>query len=514
MVTKDLTPTQGTQRPGDPCTVVIFGGAGDLTKRKLVPALVNLVKSDLLSRDFAMIAVAREPMTTEEFRKRMDRDIREYATSAVDGAMWEWFDRRIYYVPGEFKDPALYKKLGEVLTQAEKEHGTHGHQLFYMATPPVFFGEIVRQLGDAGLVREDNSRWRRVVFEKPFGRDLDSARALNRELTKVLDEQQIYRIDHYLGKETVQNMLLFRFANGIHEPVWNRNFVDHVQITVAETVGVEQRGGYYEEAGALRDMVPNHLFQLLALTAMEAPISFEADAVRDEKVKILRSIHPLAPEDILTSSVRGQYGDGMIGDRKLPGYRSEPHVSPQSHTETFVALKLFVENWRWAGVPFYLRTGKRLPKRISEIAIHFKRVPYVLFRDTPVELVEPNLLVVHIQPDEGISLRFEAKIPGPQMRMGPVNMDFRYADYFGAAPTTGYETLLYDCMIGDATLFQRGDMVDAGWTVVSPVLDVWKALPARQFPNYPCGTWGPKEADELLRRDGRQWRMIEDSGGK
>jgi glucose-6-phosphate 1-dehydrogenase len=328
---------------------------------------------------------------------------------------------------------------------------------------------------------------------------------LNRELTHVLNERQIYRIDHYLGKETVQNILVFRFSNGIFEPIWNRRYIDHVQITVAESLGVELRGGYYDRAGCLRDMVPNHILQLVTLTSMEPPISFQADAVRDEQAKILHAIQQLTPEDVLTRAVRGQYGDGHEEGHPVAGYRAEPNVDSASTTETFVALKLSIDNWRWADVPFYIRTGKRLASRATEIAIQFRRAPFVLFRETPVEHLTPNLLVMHIQPEEGISLRFGAKIPGPIVRVGSVDMDFHYTDYFGSEPSTGYERLLYDCMIGDATLFQRADMVEAGWSVVQPILDVWRALPPRNFPNYPSGSWGPKEADELIRRDGRSW---------
>ncbi len=349
----------------------------------------------------------------------------------------------------------------------------------------------------------------RVIVEKPFGHDIDSARSLNQRLLKVANEKQIYRIDHYLGKETVQNILAFRFANGIFEPIWNRRYIDHVQITVAETVGVESRGSYYDTAGALRDMVPNHIMQLISLTSMEPPISFQADAVRDEQAKILHAIQPLSSEEVLTRTVRGQYGPGVEDSHRVPAYRSEPDVPPDSRTETFVAMKLAIDNWRWADVPFYLRTGKRLAAQTTQIVIQFRRAPFVLFRDTPVENLMPNQLILHIQPEEGIALQFAAKVPGPIMRLGAVDMNFKYADYFGTQPSTGYERLLHDCMIGDATLFQRADMVEAGWCVVSPALDVWKALPPRNFPNYPSGSWGPKDADELLERDGRHWRNFD-----
>jgi glucose-6-phosphate 1-dehydrogenase len=355
-------------------------------------------------------------------------------------------------------------------------------------------------------ISRNANRWRRVIFEKPFGRDLDTARGLNRDIGQTLHEQQVYRIDHYLGKETVQNILAFRFSNGIFEPIWNRRYIDHVQITAAESVGVERRGGYYEQSGALRDMMPNHLFQLLSLTAMEPPISFAADAVRDEQAKILHAIPAFSPEEVLKRAVRGQYGEGATNGQRIPGYREEPDVAPDSTTETFAAFKLFIDNWRWADVPFYVRTGKRLRTRFTEIAIQFKRAPFVLFRDTPVDQLTPNCLVMHLQPDEGISLSFGAKVPGPVMRLGIVNMNFNYGDYFGATPSTGYERLLYDCMIGDATLFQRADMVEAGWHVVTPILDVWKSLPPRNFPNYPAGSTGPREADELVEHDARHGR--------
>jgi glucose-6-phosphate 1-dehydrogenase len=493
----------------DPCVMVIFGATGDLTKRKLFPALYNLAKSNLLSREFAIVGTSRTEMTTEAFREQITQDMKTFATGAVEPDLWEWFLQRTYYVGGDVKDANCYQKLKALIEQADRTHGAHGNYFYYLATAPDFFGEIVRQLEALGLMNEENGQWRRVIVEKPFGRDLESARALNADLRQSLDERQIYRIDHYLGKETVQNILVFRFGNGIFEPIWNRRYIDHVQITAAETVGVEKRGGYYETSGAMRDMVPNHLFQLVSLTSMEPPISFDANAVRDEQAKTLHAIQPIPPEDVLTRAVRGQYGEGEINDERVPAYRSEPQVAPNSTTETYVALKLMIDNWRWAGVPFYLRTGKRLPKRVTEVAIQFKSAPLTLFRDTPVERLRTNRLVIHIQPDEGISLRFGAKIPGPIMRLGAVEMDFNYVDYFGSVPSTGYERLLYDCMVGDATLFQRADMVEAGWSVIEPVLDVWTALPPRAFPNYAAGAWGPKEADELLERDGREWRPID-----
>jgi glucose-6-phosphate 1-dehydrogenase len=493
-----------------PCAMVIFGGSGDLTKRKLIPALYNLATSHLLRSEFAVVAIGRSDMSTDDFRKKIDSDIREFAESDIDPAIWEPLRNSIYYMSGEFSDADLYKRLQAQLADVDKKHGTRGNRLYYLATAPQFFAAIAGQLAQAGLTREENGTWQRVVIEKPFGRDLESARALNRELTHVLHEQQIFRIDHYLGKETVQNIMAFRFANGIFEPIWNRRYVSHVQITAAEEVGVEKRGEYYDSAGALRDMVPNHLFQLMTLTAMEPPISFDANAVRDEQTKILKAVQPMTPEEVLSRTVRGQYGEGVVEGKRVPAYRDETSVPRESITETFVAMKLLIDNWRWADVPFYLRTGKHLPRRVTEIAIQFKRAPFVLFRDTPVEHLSPNRLVMHILPEEGITLRFGAKVPGPHVHLGSVSMDFKYSDYFGATPSTGYERLLYDAMEGDATLFQRGDMVETAWGVVAPILDVWKALAPRDFPNYAAGTWGPAQADELLKRDGRQWREIKD----
>ncbi|HVT94982.1 MAG TPA: glucose-6-phosphate dehydrogenase [Bryobacteraceae bacterium] len=481
-------------RQGDPCVMVIFGASGDLTKRKLIPALYNLAKDHLLSDHFAVIGFAKDDFSTDQFRQKLRDEIAQFADETIDPAIFESLVSRVEFMNGDFADPGSYARLKEMLEKAEKDFGIAPNRFYYLATAPLFFSTIVRQLGAAGLT-EESAGWRRVVIEKPFGRDHDSARQLNKEIREVLNEKQIYRIDHYLGKETVQNIMVFRFANGIFEPIWNRRYVDHVQITVAETVGVEQRGGYYDSAGTLRDMIPNHIFQLICLTAMEPPVSFDADAVRDEQAKILKALQPLSPEDVLARTVRGQY----------EGYRAEPNVSPASRTETFVAMKFFIDNWRWADVPFYVRTGKKMPARVTEIAIQFRRAPFVLFRKTSVEGLHPNRLVLHLQPDEGISLSFGAKIPGTVVRMGDVNMEFHYEDYFGTTPSTGYERLLYDCMLGDATLFQRSDMVETAWGVVAPIQDVWEALPPRSFPNYAEGTWGPKEADELLARDGRHW---------
>jgi glucose-6-phosphate 1-dehydrogenase len=489
--------------------MVIFGASGDLTRRKLIPALYNLAREKLLPGAFAVIGVSRREMSDEDFRGRVGEDLRAFATGSVDPDLFQDLVQRFYHLSGDVQDDGAYQRLQGLLEEINQRHGAQGNHLYYLALAPDLFSPTVRRLGDAGLVREESGAWRRVIIEKPFGHDLESACALNREISQVLKEDQIYRIDHYLGKETVQNILVFRFANGIFEPIWNRRYIDHVQITVAEGIGAEHRGGYYDAAGALRDMVPNHIFQLISLTAMEPPISFEADAVRDEQTKVLHAIKPMTPEEVLRRAVRGQYGEGAVGDAHAPGYRSEPDVAPDSRTETFVALKLYIDNWRWADVPFYLRTGKRLPRRVTEIAIQFKRAPFVLFSKTPVERLAPNQLVLHIQPDEGISLSFDAKVPGTLVRLGTVDMDFHYEDYFGSTPSTGYERLLYDCTIGDATLFRRASMVDASWVAVAPILDVWKALPPRDFPNYAAGTWGPAEADDLMKRDGRQWRKLD-----
>ncbi|MFZ0733978.1 MAG: glucose-6-phosphate dehydrogenase [Candidatus Sulfotelmatobacter sp.] len=495
---------QTAGKAAGPCVFVLFGAAGDLTKRKLAPALFNLAQAKLLPEDFAVMGVSVDDLSVDAFRDQVS----EFLPSGNSDAR-NWLRQRLFYERGDFGDGNTFARLRERLAKVDTDYHTQGNYLFYMATAPKFFGAIVQQLGRSELSRQEDGQWRRVVIEKPFGTDLESAKALNREIRSVLHEGQIFRIDHYLGKETVQNIMVFRFDNAIFEPIWNRRYIDHVQITNAETVGVERRGAYFDNAGTLRDMVPNHVMQLLSLTAMESPVSFQADAVRDEQAKVLHSILPLNSEEVLLRSVRGQYGEGMLCGERVPGYRMEPGVSPESRTETFVALKLNIDNWRWAGVPFYLRTGKRLAERHTEIAIQFRRAPFELFRNAPLHRSHPNMLVIQIQPSEGIALSFGAKVPGPLLRVGSVDMSFEYSKYFGADAYTGYEVLLYDCMIGDATLFQRADMVEAGWSVVDPVLDVWRALPPRKFPNYASGTWGPAESDQLLAADQRQWRRIE-----
>jgi glucose-6-phosphate 1-dehydrogenase len=493
-------------RPAGPCAVVIFGAAGDLTKRKLVPALYNLAKANLLPKDFAVVGVSVDDLSQDQFVTQLTSFLpaEDRGTEAHN-----WFTARFQYERGDFADPNTFANLGQRLATLDRDLNTAGNYLFYLATAPKFFAPVIQQLGRAGLSRQDEDHWRRVIIEKPFGNNVESARALNRDIRAVLAENQIYRIDHYLGKETVQNLMVFRFDNAIFEPIWNRRYIDHVQITNAETVGVEQRGGYFDTAGTLRDMVPNHMMQLLSLISMECPVSFEADAVRNEQAKVLHSIQPLDSEDVLTRTVRGQYGDGAIDGKPVPGYRTEPGVAPGSRTETFAAFKLLIDNWRWAGVPFYMRTGKRLAQRHTEITIQFRHTPFELFRRAGFHSRQANALVIQIQPVEGISMSFGAKIPGPVLRVGSVNMSFEYCDYFNAEAYTGYEVLLYDCMIGDATLFQRADMVETGWQVVDPILDVWAALPPRRFPNYAAGTWGPKESYEMLERDDRQWRKID-----
>ena len=499
-----------------PCAMVIFGAAGDLTKRLIVPALYNLVNAKRLSNGFRLVAVDHNARTVEQWRNGLADTMKEFAcyggefqVDHIDQAAWQWLADRMTYLQGDFTDPRAYSRLREHLAQLDSTAGTAGNYLFYLAVSDRFFGTVVDGLAMAGLVAEEDDRWRRVVIEKPFGHDLPSARALNAKILKVLKEGQIYRIDHFLGKETVQNIMALRFANGMFEPLWNRQHIDHIQITAAETVGVERRGKFYENTGALRDMVPNHMFQLLAMTAMEPPISFEANAVRAKKAEVIEAIRPFGPARVMKDIVRGQYAAGTVLGKPVQGYRQEPNVAPDSNTDTFFACKLQIDNWRWAGVPFYLRTGKHLKRRWTEIAIRFHQAPYTLFRGTHVERMNPNWMILRIQPDEGIALNFAAKRPGPTVNLSTVSMDFAYKTYFKIACNTGYETLLYDCMIGDATLFQRADNIEAGWGAVQPILDVWANNPPRDFPNYVAGSNGPAAADELLARDGRAWRTLD-----
>lgn len=495
------------EMPAGPCAIVIFGAAGDLTKRKLLPSLYNLRLNKLLPANFAVIGFSRTDIDSEAFREDLTSSMKEYASERFDNEHWEWFKERIYYVKGTFEDAEAYSNLGKMLGTVDKKHGTAGNYLFYLATSEDYFETIVENVSQANLHQGQENQWRHFIIEKPFGHDLYSARELNKKLLSVLKENQVYRIDHYLGKETVQNLLVFRFGNGIFEPTWNHNYIDHVQITVAETVGVEGRGGFYEKAGNLRDMVPNHIFQLLSFIAMEAPTCFDADVIRTKKSELISSIRPISYEDVHTNVVRGQYGEGEIDGEPVPAYNTESRVAPDSRIETFTAMKLMIDNWRWVDVPFYLRTGKRLPKRTTEIAIKFKSPPECLFRNTTVSTLRSNYLIMHIQPHEGISLQFGAKIPGPLLQVGGVQMDFDYQDYFGPSPSTGYETLIYDCMVGDQTLFQRDDNVETCWSVVQPILDVWQAEKPLHFPNYASGTWGPKAAYDLIERDGRHWKV-------
>ena len=490
--------------PAPPGVMVIFGAGGDLAKRKLFPALYNLMKDGLLPQEFRVIAVDRRDRGADAYRELIDNGARPFLDKDVSAALWQELLQRIHYFNGNFQQPDTYTRMATLLDELEKNYQTGGNCLFYLATPPDFFGDIAMQLQAAGLSAERDGQWRHLVVEKPFGRDLQSARALNITLQQAFNEDQIYRIDHYLGKETVQNILMYRFANSTVEPIWNRRYIDHVQITVAESIGVGTRGGYYEQAGALRDMVPNHLLALLSTVAMEPANSVDGNAVRDEQAKILRAIQPILPEQVLTQTVRGQYG----ASDTCAAYRDEDRVDPDSPTETFVAMKLMIDTWRWAGVPFYVRTGKRMPGRYTEIAVQFKPAPNMMFHDSLLrrEQVPPNTLVLRIQPNEGIGMSFNAKVPSPIPQLSPVEMDFSYSDYFGDGPTTGYETLLYECMNRDPTLFKRADVIESGWSLVQPVLDVWQALPPRDFPNYTPGSWGPQDADELIRRDGRSWR--------
>jgi len=498
----------GQQPAAEPCLVVIFGASGDLTKRLLMPAFYNLVCDGLLPEQFAIVGTAMDPLTTESFRDKMSTDIKQFSTRVeFDPKAWDSLCSRLYYTPGTFDDDAAFARLAELLKNLEGQYNTGGNVLFYMATPPSVFGLISSKLDAAGL-RTSSGGWRRIIVEKPFGTDLTSAITLNREILKYWTEDQIYRIDHYLGKETVQNIIAFRFSNGMFEPLWNRNFIDHIQFSVAEVVGVEGRGGYYDRSGVLRDMIQNHMFQMLAYLCMEPPVSFAPEAVRNEKSKVLQAIRVMDADGVRKHTVRGQYGPGHGPDGKpAPGYREEPSVPPQSMTETFAAMKLHIDNWRWHGVPIYLRSGKRLWKRGTEIIVQLKGAPDVLFRDTQVQSLDPNRLVFHIQPDQGIELQFQAKTPGPQMSLQKVNMRFDYGQAFTASRGTGYEVLIYNCMNGDATLFSRTDLVETAWRIVQPMLDLWKSEPA-QFPNYPAGTWGPKESFDLIENDGRKWAEV------
>ena len=496
------------ERTAEPCAVVIFGASGDLAKRKLIPALYRLVQERLLPAEFGIIGLGRTAMSNEEFRDKMKAAVAQFSEAkSVDEEVWNSFAQGLYYMPSDIGNPDDYRKLGEQLAQVDRERGTQGNHLFYLSTAPEFYAEAVKQLGTAGLTKQGEGAWKRVIIEKPFGTSLDSARQLNEQILQHLDESQIYRIDHYLGKETVQNLLVFRFANGIFEPMWNRQYIDHVQITNAETVGVEGRGGYYEKSGVVRDMLQNHVFQVLSLVAMEPPASLGAESVRDEKIKAMAAAREFTPERIRNECVRGQYGAGSISGSPVPGYREETGVAPDSATETFAMITMQFDNWRWSGVPFYIRSGKRLAKRVTEIAIQFKAAPHQLFGEAMMEQVTPNQLVIRIQPDEGITMRVAAKVPGQVTRIRDVNMDFRYGASFGVQLAEAYERLILDCILGDSTLYARKDMTERGWELVMPILDEWAATKSEApFPNYEAGSWGPEATHQLLNQHGRRWR--------
>jgi glucose-6-phosphate 1-dehydrogenase len=497
-----------TERTPAPCVFVIFGASGDLARRKLFPALYNLAVSRLLPPGMTIVGVATSERSDEQLRTMMREAVSQFSRrKPIDDTVWDDFASRMHYVAGKFEDAATFTALSEKLEEVDGRNGTRGNRLYYLAIPPSEFRTVNDHLAKAGLVAsaKDSSRYTRIIVEKPFGTDLASGDRLNDDLHGVFDESQIFRIDHYLGKETVQNLVALRFGNAIFEPIWNRNHVDHLQITVAEDIGVEGRGKFYEEAGTTRDIVQNHLLQLLMVTIMEPPVAFTADEVRDEKVKVLRALKPILGDDNARLTVRGQYAPGNFAGKPVIGYRQEPNVSPSSTVETFVAMRLEVDNWRFAGVPIYVRAGKRLTKRVTEISVHFKHVPHALLAQGPVE---PDVLAIRIQPDEGISLRFVAKVPGPSMTLRPVTMDFRYGATFGGSGPEAYERLILDAMLGDPTLFARSDEVTAAWQFVTPLLEAWHQSGLKDLPAYPAGTWGPQEAADLIERDGRSWRRL------
>ena len=496
------------ERVPDPHVAVLFGATGDLSHRKVFPALAQLWRTNLLPADWALVAIGRRPYDDGTFRMDIAESLHRNCRVQLDEDAEHQFLDRVFYHHGDFGDDATYDSLTQKLESMHLEHETGSNLLFYLATQSSAFPQIVGQIGRCGLDHERHEGgWRRIVIEKPFGRDLDSAKRLNREVLKVFRESQVYRIDHYLGKETVRNLLVFRFGNGIFEPLWNRRYVDHIQITVAESIGVEERGAFYEETGAARDVLQNHLLQLLSLVAMEPPATFAADALRDEKLKVLRAIAPPTRQEVARDVVRGQYDKGWVAGQPVSGYREDAEVDPLSETETFVAARFEVDDWRWSGVPFYLRTGKRLAKRASEIAIQFRDVPHRLFADAATD-PQPNLLAIRVQPDEGILLRFGSKVPGLGLDIRPVTMDFTYGTAFSTDAPDAYETLILDGMLGDQSLFTRADEVEAAWSIVTPMLEGWLDMPAPAFPNYAAGTWGPDEADELIQRDGRHWRRL------
>jgi glucose-6-phosphate 1-dehydrogenase len=501
-----------TTKVAESCILVIFGATGDLTARKLLPALYNLAREGLLPAHFACVGFARRSKSNEDFRKEMLEALSKFSRSLpIDKELWESFKENFFYHQSEFDDDKGYESLNQFLQQLDAQFGTRGNRVFYLSTQPSYFTGIVEKLRQHNLIYNTakvKDRWSRIIIEKPFGHDLQSAVQLQNELIQHLDESQIYRIDHYLGKETVQNLLVFRFSNPIFELIWNNHNIDNVQISVAEEIGIGTRGSFFEEAGILRDIIQNHAMQLLSLVAMEPPISLNADAIRDEKVKVLESIRPISPDAMDRAVIRGQYGPGFVNGEPVKGYREEENVAAHSSVETYAAIELFLDNWRWAGVPFYIRAGKRLPKRTTEIAIVFKKVPGFLFRSSATSDLEPNILVIRIQPDEGISLKMNCKVPALNTVIQPVKMDFRYGSYFGATPPEAYERLICDCMAGDNTLFARDDEVIASWKFITPILEHWARESPLYFPNYPAGTWGPEAADQMLERQGHRWKLI------
>ncbi len=499
-----LRDEQRLPRVPEPGIIVIFGASGDLTARKLVPALYDLAAQRRLPMEFAVVGISRTDMSHEDYRERLRGALEKHRSGQVSEDVWESFSQGIFYLPGDSKKPETYEELKGFLKQLDAERGTEGNRIYYLSSSPSLFSTIVERLGEAGMSEEENGGYARLVVEKPFGRDLESAKELNKDILRYFDERQIYRIDHYLGKDTVQNILALRFSNGIFEPIWNQHYVDHVQITVAEDLGVGTRGAFYEEAGALRDIVQNHVMQVLCLTAMEPPVTFDAESVREEKVKVLKAVRPIPEDGVKEYAVRGQYARGWVFGEEVEGYREEGDVAPDSATETFVALKLFVDNWRWAGAPFYIRAGKRLPKKATEIAIQFRPTPHTMFTRGETRGLEPNVLVMRIQPEEGISLKIGAKVPGSGFEVSSVNMDLLYGTAFLEEAPDAYQRLLLDLMLGDPTLFIRADEAEGAWSILEPVMRAWSE--SKEIPTYPAGTWGPKEADELLGHDGREWR--------